>query len=320
MHINLLLIQAEQITKIVQPDSIFRHTSKNETVQLIRQGRYEEVLNNIVDWSITFGGKLIIAFALFWVGKWLIKKIKTAIIKVSNKRHMDGILRSFLGSLLNVILYTILIILIVNAVGVQTVSFAAILGAMGLAIGFSVKDNLSNFAGGIMILANQPFKIGDYIESQSQKGIVTSVGILYTQLRTFDNTLIYIPNGPLSTGNIINYNAEATRRVDLKVSVEYGSDVETVKEILLSLASAHPKVLDNPKPFARMSEMSDNSIDFTFRVWALTENQWDVFYDLNEQIYTKLLEKGLNIPFPQLTIHMADGDISEGDNNAQDLS
>lgn len=320
MYTKLLLIQAEQITKIIQPDSIFRHSSKNETVQLIRQGRYEEVLNNIVDWSLTFGGKLIIVFLLFWGGKWLIKNIKSAIIGVSNKRNMDGILRSFLGSLLNVVLYTILIILIVNAVGVQTVSFAAIIGAAGLAIGLSVKDNLSNFAGGIMILANKPFKIGDYIEGQNQKGIVTSVGILYTQLRTFDNTVIYVPNGPLSTGSIINYNSEATRRVDLKVSVEYGSDVQTVKEILLSLAASHPKVLENPEPFARMSEMSDNSIDFTFRVWTITENQWDVFYDLNEQVYNKLLEKGLNIPFPQLTIHMADGEVSDKEKDQQDIS
>jgi small conductance mechanosensitive channel len=180
-----------------------------------------------------------------------------------------------------------------------------------LALGLAVKDNLANFAGGVMLLFNKPFKGGDYIEAQSVAGTVQSVGILYTTLVTFDNKTIHIPNGPLSTGNIINYSTQATRRIDLPVNADYGSDVEMVKGLLIEIAEKHPLVLKEPAPFSRMVKMSDSSIEFVLRVWALSDDFWQVTFDLNEQVYGAMNAKGLNIPFPQMTIHMASGSTEQ---------
>jgi len=211
--------------------------------------------------------------------------------------------------MINIIFFTILIIVIFNIVGTKAVSLAALIGSVGLAIGLAVKDNLANFAGGVMLLFNKPFKGGDYIEAQNLEGKVQSVGILYTTLVTFDNKTIHIPNGPLSTGNIVNYTAQATRRVDVSVNVEYGSDVELVKSLLLEIADRHPLILKDPAPFSRMVKMNDSSIDFVLRVWTATDDFWTVTYDLNEQIYETLNANGLNIPFPQMTIHMANDSL-----------
>jgi len=254
-------------------------------------------------------GKLLIALLIFYAGKWIIKQITRFLRKVFDRRIEDIALRSFLINMINIIFFTILIIVIFNIVGTKAVSLAALIGSVGLAIGLAVKDNLANFAGGVMLLFNKPFKGGDYIEAQNLEGKVQSVGILYTTLVTFDNKTIHIPNGPLSTGNIVNYTAQATRRVDVSVNVEYGSDVELVKSLLLEIADRHPLILKDPAPFSRMVKMNDSSIDFVLRVWTATDDFWTVTYDLNEQIYETLNANGLNIPFPQMTIHMANDSL-----------
>lgn len=156
-----------------------------------------------------------------------------------------------------------------------------------------------------MLLFNKPFRTGDFIEAQDMSGTVQSIGILYTILTTADNKTIYIPNGPLSTGNIINYNTQLTRRADIVVNIDYGADVEMIKSLLLNIAQAHPQVLKTPEPFARMTKMNDSSIDFTLRAWADTEDYWNVTHDLNEEIYKQLTQRGINIPFPQMTVHLA---------------
>ncbi|MBK5195130.1 MAG: mechanosensitive ion channel family protein, partial [Proteiniphilum sp.] len=237
--------------------------------------------------------------------KWIIHRLAKLSNRVIERRVEDIALRSFLMNIFNIMLFAVLIILIINIVGTKTVSIAALIGSIGLAVGLAVKDNLANFAGGVMLLFNKPFRGGDYIEAQSVAGTVQSIGILYTTITTFDNKTIHIPNGPLSTGNITNYSTQATRRVDLTVNVDYGSDVELVKKLLLDIAEKHPQVLDEPAPFSRMVKMNDSSIDFVLRVWTLAGDFWPVTFDLNEQTYEALNAHGLNIPFPQMTLHMA---------------
>lgn len=275
------------------------------TAELIKQGRFHELLDQFLTFSIDLLGKLLIVLALFFVGKWIIRKIHKFLNNIFSKRSMDSALKGFLLNLTNVILFTSLFIVIINIVGTQTVSLAAIIGSAGLAIGLAVKDNLANFAGGVMLLFNKPFKGGDYIQAQNIEGTVKTVGILYTTLTTIDNKTVYIPNGPLSTGTIINYTTQENRRVDLLIGVDYGSDVELVKKILLDAALKHPKVLDDPAPFARMSKMNDSSIDFVLRVWVKSPDYWEVNFDLTEEIYKQLNANGLNIPFPQMTVHLA---------------
>lgn len=285
-------------------DSVAEKTD-GKIAEMVKEGRFEDLLHHIVTWGIDFLGKLIVALIIFFIGKWVIGKIRKLADKIMSKRQMDVTLRGFLKNVSDFVLYMFLIIFIINVVGAQTVSIAALIGSAGLAIGLAVKDNLANFAGGVMLLLNKPFRSGDYIEAQSLAGTVKNIGILYTMLSTPDNKTIYIPNGPLSTGNIINYNSQHTRRVDITTSIEYGTDVETVKKLLLDIANAHPMVLQNPEPFARMTKMNDHSIDFTLRVWANSSNYWTVTHDLNEEIYRQVNDKGFIIPYQQLTVHMA---------------
>ncbi len=273
--------------------------------ELIKTGQFEELLDQFLTGSIDLLGKVVIALLIFYLGRWIIKQIVKVFKRMLNRRVDDIALRSFLMNILNIALFATLIILIINIVGTKPVSLVALIGSIGLAVGLAVKDNLANFAGGVMLLFNKPFRGGDYIEAQSVAGTVQSVGILYTTLTTFDNKTVHIPNGPLSTGNIVNYSTQATRRVDLTISVDYGSDVELVKRLLLDIAEKHPQVLKDPEPLSRMVKMNDSSIDFVLRVWTLAGDYWPVTFDLNEQTYEALVSHGLNIPFPQMTIHMA---------------
>lgn len=298
------------IPSFLPTDSILVDKKLHQTntyAELAKEGQFEDIFDKFLTWSIDFGGKLLIALLIFFVGRFLINLIKKLIGKIMDKRSMDIALKGFLQGLVNTVLYIMLFILIMNIVGKQTVSLAALIASAGLAIGLAVKDNLANFAGGVMILLNKPFRGGDFIKARDMEGVVQSIGVLYTTLKTYDNKTIFIPNGPLSTGNIINFNtADGLRRIDLTVSVDYGSNVEEVKQLLLEIADAHPSVLKEPEPFARMTKMNDSSIDFTFRVWVKFADFWTVTCDLNESVYNKLNEKGLNIPFPQMTVHLAD--------------
>ncbi len=272
---------------------------------LIKQGRFEELLDKLVHWSIDFGGKLLLAILLFIVGRWVIKQLRKAFNKVMEKRGLDITLQGFLKNLNDIFLYSVLIIFIINLVGTKTISIAAIIAAAGLAIGLAVKDNLANFAGGVMLLFNRPFNAGDFIEAQGLQGTVQSVGILYTQLITFDSRRVFIPNGPLSTGNIINYSSESNRRLEYIIGVDYGTRVDEVKETLLDIVNNHPKILKDPVPVVILKEMKDSSVNYALRFFTKNEDYWDVNYNLNELIYNKLNEKGITIPFRQLTLYLA---------------
>lgn len=279
---------------------------KSEKVaHMIQEGRFDDLLGKFLTWGIEFLAKLIIAIVIFFIGRWLIGIIRRSSDKVMQKREMEPALRSFLKNVLDTILYIALIILIINVVGKNTVSIAALIGSAGLAVGLAVKDNLANFAGGVMLLFNKPFKSSDFIEAQNLSGTVQSIGVLYTTLITFDNKTIHIPNGPLSTGNIVNYSTQPTRRVDIVASIEYGTDTQVVKDMLLDIANAHPLVLKTPEPFARMTQMNEHSLDFTLRVWTEQANFWTVTHDLNEEVYRQINERGLVVPFHQLTVHLS---------------
>lgn len=308
MNNEILFAQAETTTETVIPTTESATPLVEQTTnaaELIKTGQLDELLDLFLTGSIDFIGKVLIALLIFFLGRWIIKKIDKVFKRILNNRIDDIALRSFLSTLLNVALFATLVVLIINIVGTKTVSLVALIGSIGLALGLAVKDNLANFAGGVMLLFNKPFKGGDYIEAQSVAGTVQAVGILYTTLTTFDNKTVHIPNGPLSIGNIINYSTQSTRRLDLTVKVDYGSDVELVKSLLLDIADKHPQVLKDPAPLSRMVKMNDSSIDFVLRVWTLSGDFWPVTFDLNEQTYDALVKNGLNIPFPQMTVHLA---------------
>lgn len=287
-------------------DSLRIIKNNDEISEMIKQGHFKGLGNKLLTWGLELAWKIFLAFIIFFIGKWLIGRIRKMTDKVTSMQKMDTTLRGFMKNALDVFLYILLIFIIINIVGTKTFSIAALIGSAGLAIGLAVKDNLANFAGGVMLLFNKPFKVGDYIEAQSNAGTVREIGILYTMMTTSDNKTIYLPNGPLSTGSIININTQSTRRVEIVVSLEYGTDVEVAKSLLLNIAKSHSKVLKSPEPFARMTSMNEHSIDFKLRVWVNKSDFWPVTFDLNEEIYKQINEKGLVIPFKQMTVHIAD--------------
>lgn len=287
-------------------DSLRIIKNNDEISEMIKQGHFEGLGNKLLTWGLELAWKIFLAFIIFFIGKWLIGRIRKMTDKVTSIQKMDTTLRGFMKNALDVFLYILLIFIIINIVGTKTFSIAALIGSAGLAIGLAVKDNLANFAGGVMLLFNKPFKVGDYIEAQSNAGTVREIGILYTMMTTSDNKTIYLPNGPLSTGSIINISTQSTRRVEIVVSLEYGTDVEVAKSLLLNIAKSHSKVLKSPEPFARMTSMNEHSIDFKLRVWVNKSDFWPVTFDLNEEIYKQINEKGLVIPFKQMTVHIAD--------------
>ena len=292
---------------IIPSDSITLHTPTQPTFgELIKAGEFEQVLDNALTWGIDLAANIVLVLVLFFVGRFIILKINGLSNNILKKSSWDAVLKGFISSIIQTILFVVLFMIIIRAVGVKTVSIAALIGTMGLAIGLAMKDNLSNFAGGVLILLSKPFRGGDYIKAQGLEGTVVSIGILHTILRTGDNKTVYIPNGPLSTGNITNNNSlDGTLRTDIIVNVDYGSDIEEVKKELLAIAREHPKVLIQPDPFARMTKINTATLEFTVRVWAEKGDLWGVNNDLTEKINQNLYERGMISSLQQMTIHMA---------------
>jgi small conductance mechanosensitive channel len=293
--LNIHPTDSLEIRQIINSDS--------PLAEMIIQGRYEDIINKVLTWLISFGGKLLIAIAIFLIGRWIIKRVVKLENKIFRKVSWEPALKGFLMNLTKIALYVTLFMLIINFVGTKTISLAALIASAGLAIGLAVKDNLANFAGGVMLLFNKPFKSGDYIQAQGLEGIVKTVAILYTILNTPDNKVIYIPNGPLSTGNIVNFTTQEMRRLDAVARVEFGTPVSLVKETLIGLIKNHDKILLDPAPVVRMTGISDTSVDFQLRVWTKVENFWEVNFWLNEAIYTEFNNKGIGMPHTRMVIN-----------------
>ncbi|MGM5630892.1 mechanosensitive ion channel [Apibacter raozihei] len=273
--------------------------------EIVSSATLEKLMDKLIDLGYELGLKIITCLIVYYIGKFIIKWVEKLVHRILERKKIDQSVKSFLGSLVNITLTIMLIMSIIGILGIQTTSFAALIASAGLAIGMAMKDNLGNFAGGVMILFNKPIKIGDYISAQGQEGTVKSIGILYTLLTTADNKTVFIPNGPLSTGNILNFSTQEQRRIDIIVGVDYGTSLSQVKEILNSIISSNPSILQSPVPFVGLQKLNDSSIDFVIRVWAESSEYWNVYYYLNENIYERFTKENINIPFPQLTVHMA---------------
>lgn len=254
----------------------------------------------IVDW----GMKLVYAIVVLIVGLWIIKSLSSGLKKMMKKRDFDESLVPFLTSMFNMLLKVMLVISIMSMLGIQMTSFIAILGAVGLAVGMALSGTLQNFAGGVMILVFKPFKVGDFIEAQGYTGSVKEIQIFITILLTPDNKTVIIPNGGLSNGSLINYSAQEMRRVDWTYGIAYGDSVDDAKKVLMDLLNADERILKDPAPFVGLSALADSSVNFTTRAWVKPDDYWGVFFDMNEKVYTTFGDKGLNIPFPQMDVHV----------------
>jgi len=264
----------------------------------------EEMIDQAMQMTLFYGPKLIGAIAVWIIGGWIIKAISRGIEAALNKGGTDPSLMPFLTGMVNGLLRVMLVITALGMLGVEMTSFIAILGAAGLAVGLALSGTLQNFAGGVMILIFKPFKVGDVIEAQGYVGSVSEIQIFNTIMKTPDNKTIIIPNGGLSTSSMINYSTEATRRVDWTIGVGYGDDVDKARAVIKRLCDEDPRILKDPEVFIAISALADSSVNFTVRAWVNAADYWGVYFELNEKVYKTFANEGLNIPYPQMDVHI----------------
>lgn len=252
---------------------------------------------------VSFGEKLIFAAVIYFIGAWLINIIRKFIDRILVRKKVDGAVSTFIHSLTNMLLKILLAIIIIGILGIPTTSFAAILAAAGLAVGMAMKDNLSNFAGGVMILINKPIKLNDSIEVQGHTGTVHEIGILYTILITADGKTVFIPNGPLSTGSIINYSTQINRRVDITLNINYGNDANELRKVISDIIDSNDKILKNPAPFVGVTAINNGNYDITVRAWGINANFATIGTELNQALYESLTKVG-TLSASSLTVNL----------------
>lgn len=245
-----------------------------------------------------------IMVVLGWV---LINYVMRLFDRYTGNRKVDQGVMSFLSSLLKIVLRVVLFIIAATYLGVPNTSFIAILSSVGLAVGLALQGSLGNFAGGLMLLTFHPFRVGDYIQAGEVAGTVLSINVLYTQLNTFDNKLVIVPNSTLSNGVVTNFSAMETRRVDISFTVGADSDIDLVKGLMRQAAQEHELVMDNPEPAARMGGMTNGLMNFTLRCWVKTADFWTVTFDLNERLKKDFDREDIHLPPPQSKVQIVDG-------------
>lgn len=297
-------------TAAAQADTVKNvHKEIAEVAEIIAKTPADQLLSGLLDKIVSFGLKVLFAVVIYMVGAWLIKKFKVMLSAIFLKRNTEPSIVTFVQSMTSIALTIMLIIITVGILGIDTTSIAALLAGGGMAIGMALNGTVQNFAGGIMILVFRPFKAGDFIEAQGFTGTVKEVTIVSTKLVTVDNRNIIIPNGALSNGTVNNYSQNQFRRVDWLVDVEYGTECEAAKEILMSLMKNDKRILTVEEgvpanPFVSLNALRDSSIQFIMRAWVKSPDYWDVFFSMNETIYNTLPSKGIQFPFPQLDVNI----------------
>ena len=264
----------------------------------------ENLWNEYLPLIVEYGTGLIYALFVLIIGLWIAKLITKSVKKLMLKGEMDNSLVPFLTSLISTVLKLLVVISALGMLGIEMTSFIALLGAAGLAVGMALSGTLQNFAGGVMILIFKPFKAGDFIDAQGHMGSVKEIQIFNTILTTGDNKTVIIPNGGLSTGAMVNFSTQSTRRVDWTFGIGYGDDADKAKEVLRTLLDADKRVLQDPEPFIALSELADSSVNFVVRAWVNASDYWGVYFAMNEKVYKTFEKEGLNIPYPQMDVHL----------------
>lgn len=264
----------------------------------------EKFLEKLVDGCIDISAKLLLAIVILAIGSKLIKIIENNLRKENKLKHLDASVKGFLISFITITSKIVLFIVILHILGVPTASIITVFGSCAVAVGLALQGGLSNIAGGLMILIFKPFKVGDYIEVSGKEGTVKSITMFYTTITTFDNKLIQLPNGNLSNSNITNYTANKKRRVDIDISVSYSSDIDKVKKVINELISKNELVLQEENNYVKLSKHDDSALVFAVKVWTKTDNYWDLYFDLMESIKKTLDKNKIEIPFPQMDVHI----------------
>lgn len=271
----------------------------------------EEFKKKAIEMLSSYGGKILLAIAVLVVGLLVIKLLKRVVKKLLEKSKLDGTVKSVIRNIVKMLLYLVLIVGIIEILGVSMSSVVAVIASCGLAVGLALQGALGNLAGGLMILIFKPFKVGDFIESTGAEGTVKDISIFYTTIMTIDNKQIFVPNGDLMNANVTNFSVAEKRRVDQDYKITNDIDAELVKSVLLDAASKTEGVLSDPKPFARMTAVDDDTYIFTVRAWCDTPRYWDVYFDLIENCSKALADNGIDDPEERIAVRLVKEDRDE---------
>ncbi len=274
---------------------------------------WQQIWQTVQNWLTTTGIKVVIAIVImivsFAIINWLSKKIaKRADKKVENSKKIDKTIYRTLSYVTKVGLKVLVVVMLVGYLGIDTSAITALIASLGVGVGLAINGTLSNFAGGMLILITRPFKDDDFIDACGYSGTVEDIRICHTKLRTTDNKVVYLPNGKLSTSEIVNYTEKDLRRVDLKFSISYSDDFEKAKKVIEEVWDKNELILKDPAPSVRVSAQSASSIDLTAKVWCKNEDYWTVNFDMLEQVKTAFDQNGIKIPFNQLDVHIKNQD------------
>jgi small conductance mechanosensitive channel len=264
----------------------------------------QQTIDIIIEHVISYLPKLALALLTLGAGLWLIKVFGKFLNRLMNARKVDESLKPFLSTIVRVVLTVLLMISVMGMIGIEMTSFIALLGAVGISIGMALSGSLQHFAGGVLLMIYKPFRRGDFIEAQSHKGTVREIGIFNTIINTIDNKTVFIPNGPLSTGTIVNYTTEETRRVDLIFGIGYGDDIDKAKGLLQSIINSEPRILKDPPPVIGVAELAASSVNIALRVWTANADYIDIEFYLKEKIKKEFDISGISIPFPQIDVNL----------------
>ena len=268
-------------------------TTPEETVEV-----FEQVARGLTPTKALYG-------VLLFLGCMAVMKVILSLIdRTMTRLKVEPTVHKFTHSCLKVLMWIITGLVVAGYLEFPVNSLVTVLGVIGVALSLSLQGSLSNLAGGIMVMATRPFAVGDYVEAGGVSGTVTEIGLVYTKLKTIDNKIIFIPNGEISGERIINYNKQEQRRVDLTFTVSYDADPERVKEIMRQVIGAHPKALFTPEPFVRTTSLGESSVGYTLRVWCATQDYWDLYYDLLEQIRAAFDREGIELTYNHLNVHI----------------
>ena len=285
--------------------SVSKTMNVSETIEALSGLTLAEVVHSLTDLAVSIVGRLIQLALIWYVGRWLSKRLINLVKILMDKHEVTPSVRTFVSSVLDVVSLVIILIMIISILGIDTSSFIALFASAGVAIGMALSGTLQNFAGGVIILLFRPFKVGDFIEAQGVAGTVREIQIFNTLVATGDNKVILLPNGPVSTGIINNYSRENVRRVDMVFSISYGDDFEKAKEVLMRIINEDERILDKPSaPAINLLELAASSIDISVKVWCNQSDYWSVKFDMNKKVYETFPKEGLNFPYQTFTVNV----------------
>ena len=296
-------LAAESAEPLILPDSV-QKANLAKAVEKIATLDYHEVLQKMLSEAVWIVIKIVIALAIYFLGRWIVRRVVRLIDVAMERRKVDISLRSFMRNTVRVVFSLILVLIVVQTLGVNVTSLIAVFSAATLAIGMALSGTAQNFAGGVMILMMKPYRVGDYISAQGQSGTVREIKLFSTVITTNDNQTIYIPNNAIATAIIDNYTTAEQRRVDWTVGISYGDDVDVARETILAMLAADARILRETAPVVWVAALADSSVNLTVRAWVANADYWDVFFEYNERFYKELPKAGINFPFPQMDVHV----------------